>query len=307
MATSKAKSPKPKAIGTKSVKVAEPTPEEILKAKKATAKKAGPKSSRAKAETKTSSSVAKAEKTVKAEAQPTRSPLAGRGKRYRQAYEAIDKTKEYQMGEAVALLPKTSFTKFEASVELHINLGVDPKAADQMVRGTVTLPHGSGKSQRVAALVPADKQAAAKAAGADVVGHENLLEDIGKGKFDFDILVSTPDMMAELGRHAKELGPRGLMPNPKSGTVTKNLAKAVKELKAGRVEFRMDPAGILHQVVGKLSFKPTQLGENIKALLKAVGQARPAGAKGTFIQRIWLTTSMGPSFKLDRATLKSSE
>ncbi len=282
---------------------ADQTVEEVLKAKKTatkTVKKAGPKHTRAKTETETApklkTDTAEAKKPV---AQPTRSPLERRGKNYRKVYGAFDHTKHYGLDEAISLLPKTSFVKFDPSVEVHINLGVDVTQADQAVRATVVLPHGSGKSQRVAALVDTDKQAEAKAAGADLVGHEDLLEDIGKGKFDFDILVTTPDMMAQLGKHAKELGPKGLMPNPKSGTVTKELAKAVKELKAGRIEFRADASGIVHQVVGKLSLKPGDLTANIKALLKAVQQARPDSIKGTYIQKIAITTSMGPSLKLD--------
>ena len=289
---------------------AKPTPEEALKVKKVaakTAKRAGPKHARAKAEARPTAKPKPGPADVKkTPPKPARSPLERRGKKYRSVYELVDHAKHYGLDEAISLLPKTSYVKFDPSVEVHINLGVDVSQADQAVRATVVLPHGSGKTQRVAAIAPADKQADAKTAGADLVGHEDLLEDIGKGKFDFDILVTTPDMMAQLGRHAKELGPKGLMPSPKSGTVTTNLAKSIKELKAGRIEFRTDVSGIVHQVVGKLSLKPADLADNIKALLKAVQQARPDSIKGTYIQKISLTTSMGPSLKLDtQAMLKS--
>lgn len=261
--------------------------------------KAGPKRLRAKSEAVKKTPTPKPPITAKLAAKPPRSRLERQGKKYRQAHKLLDQTRDYDLKEAIEILPKASFVKFDPSVEIHINLGVDPKQADQMVRGVLSLPHGSGQTQRVAVLAAADKQDEAKKGGADLVGHEELLEDIKKGNFDFDILVTTPDMMRELAQHAKELGPKGLMPNPKSGTVTSNLSKTIKELKAGRIEFRMDSAGIIHQVVGKLSFKPEQLLDNTKNFLKAVQQARPAALKGTYIQKITLTTSMGPGLKLN--------
>ena len=169
------------------------------------------------------------------------------------------------------------------------------------MRGTVVLPHGSGKTKRVAVVAEAADQVKAKAAGADVVGEDDLLESIGKGNINFDILVAAPAVMSKLGKYAKELGPKGLMPNPKSGTVTNDVAKIVKELKGGRIEFRVDSAGIIHQVVGKLSLKPEQLTANLKALLKAVTQLKPASLKGVYIKKITLTTSMGPAIKLGTA------
>lgn len=226
-------------------------------------------------------------------------PLKQHGKQYRAAAEQIEKGKLYELDEAVELAKATSFTKFDASVELHIGLGVDPRQADQMVRATVVLPAGTGKSLRVAVAAPEDKQAAAKEAGADLVGSSDLIAKIEKGQLDFDILIASPDMMASLGKVARVLGPRGLMPNPKSGTVTPDVAKAVGDAKGGKVEFRIDKQAIIHQAVGKVSFKPQDLRANILALVDAVLKAKPAAAKGTYLQKLALTTSMGPGIKLD--------
>lgn len=281
----------------------EQTPEEVLKAKKdaaKVAKKAGPKHTRAMAEAESSEKPdTKEESKPKKVVKPARPRIERRGKKYREAYKHLDKSKDYELAEAIELLNKTSFVKFIPSVEIHVNLGVDPKQADQMVRSTTVLPHGNGKSQRVAVLGSDEDQKLAKAAGADVVGEDNLLDDITKGKTDFDVLVATPEVMPKLGKHAKQLGPKGLMPNPKSGTVTNDVAKAVKELKGGRIEFRIDASGIIHQVVGKLDFKPTQITENIKAFLKAVAAAKPDSVKGIYIKRVTLTSSMGPGIKLN--------
>jgi len=276
--------------------------DEILKEKKEeskAAKKAGPKAERAQKETAEPEKVeaTKVAKTRKL-APKARPRIERRSKKYQEAFKALEKDKVYELDEAVELLPKTSFVKFDPSVEVHINLNVDPKQADQNVRATVVLPNSSGKSQRVAVLAPAAKQKEAKDAGADVVGEDKLLEDIKKGKFDFEILVATPDKMADLGKYAKELGPKGLMPNPKSGTVTNDLAKTVKELKGGRIEFRTDQYGIIHQAVGKLSLKPTELRANIEALLKAVRQAKPEAVRGTYIEKVSLTTTMGPALRV---------
>ena len=280
------------------------TPKAVLKQKKQAAKqvahtKAGPKSSVR--QPKPRSQKIKTE-PVKSKAK-RRSRLERRGKKYRQVIGAIESGRTYSLDEAIELLPKTSFAKFDVSVEVHIPLSVDPKQSDQLVRGIVVLPHGSGKTNRVAVVTTEANQPKAKAAGADKVGEEDLLEEVKAGKFDFDILVATPDVMPKLAKYAKELGPKGLMPNPKSGTVTTNIAKTVKELKGGKVEFRVDPTGIIHQVVGKLSFKPDQLKENLVALFKAVKQARPASIKGAYVKKIWLTTSMGPSLKIDKKAL----
>ncbi len=233
-------------------------------------------------------------------------PLHQHGKKYREAAKFIEPGKPYALDEALDLARKTASTKFDSSVELHINLGVDPRQADQMVRSTVVLPHGTGKTIRVA--VYADGKAAdeAKAAGADIVGADKLLKDIEAGKLNFDMLVATPAGMATLGKVAKVLGPRGLMPNPKSGTVTPDVAKAVKEAKAGRVEFRIDKQAIIHQAVGKVSFKPEALAENVTTFLAAILKAKPATAKGTYVKAIAVTTSMGPGIKVDSAATISA-
>ncbi len=226
-------------------------------------------------------------------------PLKQHGKAYRAAAELVDVSKHYELGEAIALAKQTAKTKFDPTVEMHINLGVDPRQADQMVRAMVVLPAGTGKKLRVAVLAGADKHAAAKAAGADIVSDGDLIAKIEKGQLSFDVLVATPDMMAQLGKVAKMLGPRGLMPNPKSGTVTSNVAQAVEQAKAGRVEFRIDKQAIVHVSIGKASFTEDKLTDNAKALVDAVLKAKPAAAKGTYVQAMSMATSMGPGIKLD--------
>jgi large subunit ribosomal protein L1 len=226
-------------------------------------------------------------------------PKKHHGKNYRASAEMIDKTKAYELSEALDLAQKTSKVKFDASVELHANLGVDPRQADQMVRANMVLPAGTGKKLRVAVLAPAEKHADAKKAGADIVSDDDLLATIEKGKLDFDVLVATPDMMPKLAKVAKVLGPRGLMPNPKSGTVTTNVAQAVEQAKAGKVEFRIDKQAIVHLAIGKVSFKPADLESNAKAAIDAILKAKPAAAKGTYVKAMSLTTSMGPGIKLD--------
>jgi large subunit ribosomal protein L1 len=226
-------------------------------------------------------------------------PLHQHGKKYRKAAELVDRTKVYGLDEALDLAVKTATTKFDSSVELHVNLGVDPRQADQMVRSSVVLPHGTGKTVRVAVFADGADADKAKAAGADLVGTDELLAAIEKGKTDFDMLVATPAGMAKLGKVAKILGPRGLMPNPKSGTVTPDVAKAITEAKAGKVEFRIDKQAILHQVIGKASFKPEQLRENATTFLSAVLKAKPSAAKGTYVKAMAATTSMGPGIKID--------
>lgn len=231
----------------------------------------------------------------KGPAPKTRSRLERRSKGYKKASELIDSSKEYTLKEAAELLPKTSSVKFDASVELHVNLNVDPRQADQNIRAMVALPHGTGKTIRVAVFAPQDQHEAAKKAGADIVGEDEFLQLLDKEQLDFDVLVATPQLMAKLGKYARVLGPKGLMPNPKSGTVTAKVADAVKAAKAGKVEFRVDKQSIIHLSVGKVSFKPEQIAENTKTVLKAITDAKPASVKGAYIQKITMTTSMGPS------------
>lgn len=234
----------------------------------------------------------------KGPAPKTRSKLERRSKGYKKAAELIDSSKEYTIKEMAELLPKTSSVKFDASVELHVNLGVDPRQADQNIRATVALPHGTGKEVKIAVFAPADQHEAAKKAGADIVGEDEFLQQLDKEQIDFDVLIATPQLMAKLGKYARLLGPKGLMPNPKSGTVTAKPADAVKEAKAGKVEFRVDKQSIVHLAVGKASFTPQQIAENTQTVLKAIAEAKPASVKGTYIQRVSMTTTMGPSVKI---------
>lgn len=241
------------------------------------------------------------EEAPKAPKRQAPNPLKQHGKKYREALKLVDRMKLYQLDEALELAAKTATTKFDSSVELHINLGVDPRQADQMVRASVVLPHGTGRTLRVAVFADGEAADKAKAAGADLIGTDKLLADIEKGKLDFDMLVATPDKMATLGKVAKILGPRGLMPNPKSGTVTPDVAKAVKEAKAGKVEFRIDKQAIVHQAVGKVGFKAEDLLENATTFISAILRAKPASTKGTYVKAIAVTTSMGPGIKIDSA------
>ena len=234
----------------------------------------------------------------KKQAKPARSRLERRGKKYQETVKDIDKTKEYTLEEAIKLAKKTSTTKFDATVELHARLNVDPKQADQNIRGTVVLPAGSGKTARVAVFAEADDVKQAKAAGADIAESDEFLQKLDKEQIDFDVLIATPKMMAKLGKYARVLGPKGLMPNPKSGTVTTDVAKAVKESKGGKVEYRVDSAGIIHLGVGKVSFSEKELQENLDAVLSAIKAAKPGSIKGALVQSIYLTTSMGPSIKV---------
>lgn len=226
-------------------------------------------------------------------------PLHQHGKKYRAAQEKIDRTTHYSLGEALELAKGAAAAKFDESVELHINLGVDPRQADQMVRATVVLPKGTGRKLRVAVFADGAQAEAARKAGADLVETDKLLAAIEKGKLDFEVLIATPDKMATLGRVAKILGPRGLMPNPKSGTVTADVAAAVAATKAGKVEYRIDKQAIIHQVIGKVSFSAPDLETNAKALLSSILQAKPQAAKGTYVKALTLSTSMGPGIKLD--------
>jgi len=244
---------------------------------------------------------AEAEEKPKVFVPPTRSRLERRAKGYRKSSEQLEAGKSYTLDEAVSLCKKTSHVKFDATVELHINLGVDPRHADQNIRDNLVLPAGSGKNVRVAVLN--DDAAAAKNAGADISGAEELLKQLDKGTINFDILIATPALMAKLGKYARTLGPRGLMPNPKSGTVTNDIDKAVKEAKAGRVEYRVDSTGIIHLGVGKVSFTEAQLSQNIQAVVASVKSNKPQSVKGNYFKNAYLTTSMGPSISVDIANL----
>ena len=224
-------------------------------------------------------------------------------KRYTKAREGIDPAKSYTITEAIALVKERAKAKFDETIEVAINLGVDPRHADQMVRGVVTLPNGTGRTQRVAVFARGPKAEEAKAAGADVVGAEDLVEKVQGGNIDFDRCIATPDMMPLVGRLGKVLGPRGLMPNPKIGTVTMDVTGAVKGAKGGSVEFRVEKAGIVQAGVGKASFSADKLVENVRALADAVAKAKPAGAKGTYIQRVAVSSSMGPGVKVEPGTL----
>lgn len=222
-----------------------------------------------------------------------------RGKKYNNALKLIDKNKEYSLDEALELLPQTSTTNFDSTVEVHIKLGIDPKKSDQQVRTTVTLPHGTGKKRRIAVFAEGKAADDAKAAGAEVVGGEDLIEEIKRtGKTDFDIALATPDIMKHLAKIARILGPRGLMPNPKADTVTPDIKKAMEDLSKGKQEIKNDRSGNIHVGIGKVSFPKEQLKENFLALLEAVRQAKPEEAKGTYIKSITLTTTMGPGIKV---------
>lgn len=220
-------------------------------------------------------------------------------KRHRKNREAVEPGKRYPLAEAVALLKKAAPAKFNETVELHIRLGVDVKKADQQVRGTVLLPHGTGKTLKVAVLAKGEKLKEAEEAGADLVGSNELVEKIAGGFLDFDVLVATPDIMREAGKLGKVLGPKGLMPNPKAGTVTAEVAKAVKEIKAGKVEYRVDDQAICHLGIGKIQFEENAILENARTVLQTLVAAKPAASKGIYLQSATLTSTMGPGFKLD--------
>lgn len=221
----------------------------------------------------------------------------------RKSRESVDRNTQYALEEAVKLVKENAKTKFDETVEIAMNLGVDPRHADQMVRGVVNLPNGSGRSVRVAVFAKGDKAEEAKAAGADIVGAEELAEDVQKGKIDFDRCIATPDMMPIVGKLGKVLGPRNLMPNPKVGTVTADVTDAVKGAKGGAVEFRVEKAGILHAGVGKASFSEDALVQNIKAFADAVAKAKPSGAKGTFVKRVAISSTMGPGVKIEPSSI----
>jgi large subunit ribosomal protein L1 len=229
--------------------------------------------------------------------------MAYHGKRVRAAREGIDRDKLYPITDAVKLVKERAKAKFDETIEIAMNLGVDPRHADQMVRGVVSLPNGTGRTQRVAVFARGAKADEAKAAGADIVGAEDLVERVQSGNIDFDRCVATPDLMPLVGRLGKVLGPRGLMPNPKVGTVTMDVTSAIKGAKGGSVEFRVEKAGIIHAGVGKVSFATDKLVENIKAFADAVQKAKPAGAKGQYINRVAVSSTMGPGVKVEPGTL----
>jgi large subunit ribosomal protein L1 len=230
--------------------------------------------------------------------------MAKRGKRYQEAVKAIDKTAQYDTAEAIELVLNGAKAKFDETIELHVKLGVDSRHADQQVRGAIVLPHGTGKTKRVLVFAKGDKLKEAEAAGADYFGAEEYMEKIQKeGWFDFDAVIATPDMMGVVGRLGRVLGPKGLMPNPKSGTVTFDVAKAIQEIKAGKVEYRVDKTNIVHVPVGKASFGAEKLTENFEAMMRAIVKARPAAAKGRYLRTVALTSTMGPSVRLNGAKL----
>ena len=229
--------------------------------------------------------------------------MAKIGKRTKAAAEKVDRFKDYAMAEACALVKENATAKFDETIEVAVNLGVDPRHADQMVRGVIALPHGTGKTTRVAVFAKDAKADEAKAAGADLVGAEDLMEAIQKGEMGFDRVIATPDMMGVVGRLGKVLGPRGLMPNPKLGTVTPNVGDAVKAAKAGQVQFRVEKTGIVHAGIGKASFSVDQLSDNLKSFIDAILKAKPTGSKGTYLKRATVSSTMGPGVKLNIADL----
>ncbi len=232
--------------------------------------------------------------------------MAKTGKRVKTNFESIDRDRFYDLGEAVKMIKTNANTKFDETIEISMNLGLDPRHADQSVRGVVALPNGTGKNVRVAVFAKGDKAKEASDAGADIVGAEDLAQKIEKGEMDFDRCIATPDMMAVVGKLGKILGPRGLMPNPKLGTVTQDVGKAIKDVKGGQVEFRAEKAGIVHAGVGKASFSEEALAENVRVFFDAIVKNKPSGSKGIFIKKVSLSSTMGPGLKLEIASLSGS-
>ncbi|CAN5284747.1 50S ribosomal protein L1 [soil metagenome] len=229
------------------------------------------------------------------------------GKRYRDAVEKVDRDRQYSPVEAVRLIRELPIAKFDETVELAMRLGVDPRKADQMVRGTVSLPHGTGRSVRVGAFATGDKAREAQEAGADVVGGEDLVNEVMKGNIDFDAAVATPDVMSLVGRAGRVLGPRGLMPNPKAGTVTFDIGKAVRDIKAGKLEYRVDRQGNLHLIIGKRSFDEPRLLENYLAVVDEIMRAKPAASKGRYLRTVTLSTTMGPGIHVDTQRVRETQ
>lgn len=225
--------------------------------------------------------------------------MAKRGKRYADALKYVDRSKAYDEKEAISLLKKIASAKFDETVEVALRLGVDPKKADQQIRGATVLPHGTGKTQTVLVFAKGDKVKEAEDAGADFVGDQELINKINQGWFDFDVIVATPDMMAEVGKLGRVLGPKGLMPNPKTGTVTFEVEKAVKDIKAGKVEYRVDKQSNVHVPIGKMSFEDDKLAENFAAIMETIMKAKPQSAKGTYVRNVSITSTMGPGIKVD--------
>ena len=225
--------------------------------------------------------------------------MAKHGRKYTEAAKLVEPERRYEIDAAAELLPQLSISKFDGTVEAHLRLGVDPRHADQLVRGTVVLPHGTGKTTRVIVFAQGEKAQEALRAGADEVGGDDLVKRIDDGWFEFDVAIATPDMMGTVGRLGKKLGPRGLMPNPKSGTVTFDIERAVGEIKSGRIEFKVDRAGIVHVPVGRASFTPEQLAANVATLVDAINRAKPSGAKGTYMRTLTLAPTMGPGIRVD--------
>lgn len=233
--------------------------------------------------------------------------MAKKSKNYVAALEKVDRTKKYEAKEAIALAKEIDYAKFDASVEVSYNLNIDVKKADQQIRGAMVLPHGTGKTQTVVVIAKGDKAAEAEAAGADFVGEQDIIAKIEGGWLDFDVMVATPDMMGQVGRLGRVLGPKGLMPNPKTGTVTMDVTKAVNDIKAGQVTYRADKAGIVNVPIGKVSFEDSKLTENFKALHEQIMRLRPASVKGGYINNLALSTTFGPGVKIDPASLASKE
>ncbi|WLR50949.1 50S ribosomal protein L1 [Bacillus tianshenii] len=232
--------------------------------------------------------------------------MAKKGKRFAELTKLVDRSKAYPVEEAVELVKKTATAKFDESVETAFRLGVDPKKADQQIRGAMVLPHGTGKTQRVLVFAKGEKAKEAEAAGADYVGDAEYINKINQGWFDFDVVVATPDMMAEVGKLGRVLGPKGLMPNPKTGTVTFEVEKAINDIKAGKVEYRVDKAGNIHVPIGKVSFDNEKLAENFKAIVETIQKAKPAASKGTYMRNVSIASTMGPGIKVDVSSVVSA-